>query len=153
MTRALAMALLSGCAQSAGEAFAEGRTLDPCLDVLPSCGGTAGCVLDGDEYAEGRFPSTMRFLVVTEGVADVAVAVLFDARGSSGADTRIAWYEPNCVDRDEWASKGIDVFREAGDDGVLERTGRVTQFGEHLVEVRSDAFADFLIKVTVEPLR
>jgi len=148
--RLLAALLLSGCAQSASDAFVSDRTLDICLDVLPACGGSVGCVLDEDEYVEGRFPSTRRFLVATAGAADITVSILFTSRGSAGADTRVFWYEPNCADRDEWASQGVDIFREAGDDRVLARTGHVTQFGEHLVEVRSDAFADYLVKVDVE---
>jgi hypothetical protein len=145
----LAMAWI-GCAQSASDAFIGDRTIDLCLDVLPACEGTVGCVLDEDEYLEGGFPSTRRFLVDTESAAEITVSILFASRGSAGADTRIRWYEPNCADRDEWASQGIDVFREAGDDRVLSRTGRVSEFGEHLVEIRSDAFADYLVKVDVE---
>ena len=139
-----------GCAQSASDAFAGDRSLDLCTDVFPACDGTVGCVLGEDEYVEGGFPSTRRFLVDTEGAADITVSILFVSRGSAGADTRILWYEPNCADRDEWASAGIDVFRDAGEDRVLSRTGRVTQFGEHLVEIRSDAFADYLVKVDLE---
>jgi hypothetical protein len=142
--------VLSGCALSAEDAFTEDRSLDTCTGVLPACGGSAGCVLDEGEYLEGRFPSTRRFLVGTEGAADIVVSILFASRGSAGVDTRILWYEPNCVDREEWASGGIDIFREAGEDRVIERAGQVTQFGEHLIEVRSDAFADYLIRIHLE---
>ena len=65
-------------------------------------------------------------------------------------DTRIRWYEPNCVDRREWASDGVDLFRDAGEDRIIARTEGVAVFGEHLIEVRSDAFADYLIGVELE---
>jgi len=149
--RGVLLALASlGCSQSAREAFTEGRSQNRCVEVFPACGGSAGCVLADDQYLEGSFPSTRRFLVETEGPAGITVELLLTSRGSSGVDTRIFWYEPNCVDRREWASDGVDLFREAGDDRIIARTGSVTEFGEHLIEVRSDAFADYLLGVDLE---
>lgn len=140
-----------GCAAAPEDTFTDGLTLDRCSEGArpPICRlGSVQCILESDEYLEGSFPSTQRFIVTTQGTVDITVSILFASRGSSGVDTQIFWYEPNC-DREEWSSNGIDIFREAGDDRILEQTARMTQFGNHLIEVTSDAFADYLIKTDV----
>jgi hypothetical protein len=147
--RWILLAATVGCAGAPEDTFTDDLTFDICTENYLVCSITAQCILDGDEYLQGSFPSTQRFIVTTQGEVDITVSILFASRGSSGVDTHIFWYEPNCLDREEWSSDGIDIFREAGEDGIIEQTARMTQFGNHMIEVSSDAFADYFIKTDV----
>jgi hypothetical protein len=139
---------LVACADPAAD-FIGDRRIDLCGQVHPACDGSAGCILDSDEYLEGDLPGSPRFLVVTDSEALVRVSILFTEQGSPGADTRLTFYEPDCIDRFEWTSDGVDLFRDAGPDAIFEVTGRVARLGEHLVQLRSDAVAHYHLRAEV----
>ena len=145
-----ALALCAACAD-AEDAFTTGRSLRDCTGAVPVCSTSAGCVLDGDTYAQGAFAQggTRRIIVRTISAADIEVALFFRTEESPGTDTEIAWYEVGCRDRKSAQSGGRDVFAEAGADRVWKRSQRVVTAGDHLVEVFSDAQAEYLLKVTV----
>ncbi len=88
-------------------------------------------------------------IVETDGRADIRVTMLFLSQVSPGADTEIHWYEPGCFERYSYTSEGADLFREAGNSGIFEKQRTVFRAGDHLIEVFSDAVADFLLKVDV----
>ena len=149
-TVAAAATATAGC--SAEELFIGDRALDTCDGNWPVCSFRAGCTLDEREYLEGRFPGSRHFIVETPGRAVIRVTAMFFAQVSPGADTEVHWYEPGCFERYSYTSEGTDLFREAGNTGVLEKEHTVFREGDHLVEVFSDAVAEYLLKVdVVEP--
>jgi hypothetical protein len=148
----LAVAALSGCFADAEGAFTDGRALEPCASTIPVCSATASCVLSDTNYTEGSFAqgATRRVIVRTTGEATIDVALYFVTEGSPGVDTEIAWSEVGCRDRASVSSDGKDLFAEAGADRVWHRSRKVTTAGDHLVEVFSDAQADYLLRVSVQ---
>ena len=139
--------VVGGC--SAEEVFIGDRKLDECDGNWPVCTFRAGCNLNTREYIEGVFPGSRRFIVETEGRADIRVTMLFLSQVSPGADTEIHWYEPGCFERYSYTSEGADLFREAGSSGIFEKQRTVFRTGDHLIEVFSDAVAEFLLKIEV----
>ena len=144
-----ALALL---ACDARDLFVGDRDRDECNGNWPVCTFRAGCNLNDREYMEGSFPGSRRFIVETRGEARIRVVILFLTQISPGSDTEIHWYEPGCFERYSYFSDGTDLFREAGKTGILEKERDVFLAGDHLIEVFSDAVADFLLKVEVSPL-
>ena len=140
---------LGGAGCTAEDVFVGERKLDECDGNWPVCTYRAGCNLNVREYVEGQFPGSRRFIVETEGRADIRVTMLFLSQVSPGADTEIHWYEPGCFERYSYTSDGADLFREAGSSGIFERERTVYRGGDHLIEVFSDAVADFLLKIEV----
>ena len=141
--------LITAPACTAEDVFIDGRQIDICDGNWPVCTYRAGCNLNVREYLEGSFPGSRRFIVETEGPATVRVTLLFLSQISPGADTEIHWYEPGCFERYSYTSEGADLFREAGASGVFEKERGVFRPGDHLVEVFSDAVADYLLKIEV----
>ena len=144
------VAALMGC--DARDVFVGDRDRDECNGNWPVCTFRAGCNLNDREYMEGSFPGSRRFIVETNGEAIIRVVILNLSQISPGADTEIHWYEPGCFERYSYNSDGADLFREAGKTGILEREREVFLAGDHLIEVFSDAVADFLLKVEIAPI-
>lgn len=145
----LAIAAAAGGGCTAEDVFIGERTLDECDGNWPVCTYRAGCNLNPREYIEGQFPGSRRFIVETDDKADIRVTMLFLSQISPGADTEIHWYEPGCFDRYSYTSDGADLFREAGSSGIFEQQRTLFRGGDHLIEVFSDAVADFLLKIEV----
>lgn len=145
--------LLTNCGADPEGRFTDGRELTECRAAVPVCTTVAGCVLDQTNYAQGSFTqgTSRRFVVRTEGPAIIEVQVLFTNQQSPGVDTRVTWNESGCDDRTTEASGGTDVFAEAGADRVWTRRHQVTTAGDHLVELFSDAQANYLLGVNVLP--
>lgn len=143
--------LLVGCTFSSEDTFIQGARLDPCDNAIPVCSYTAGCRLtEGENYIEGKFPGYKSFIVPTAGEADISVIFYFRSQEAPGSDTEILWYEPGCRDQYDHYLPGIDLFRQVGNDRLWTVVGTVYQEGDHLVEVRSDAMAEWLLKVEVQ---
>ena len=146
----LAPLLLSaGCGLSAAENFSRGLTRDRCDGTYPICASTAGCVMGENRYLEGAFPGSREVIVPAPAESLITVRLFFVTQGAHGLDTRILIHEPGCIDTYEWASEGRDIFLEAGSDRVLEVRREVFLEGDHLVEVASDAVADYAFTVEV----
>jgi len=152
---ALAAVTLSGCLAGPEELFTQGRAVNACNATVPVCSTTAGCVLDATNYTSGSFAQggTRRFIVRTTSAANIEVGVFFVTEGTPGTDTEVGWYEVACSARANADSGGADVFAEAGPDRIWKRTQRVDTVGDHLVEVFSDAQADYLLRVIVTPIQ
>jgi hypothetical protein len=149
MTLSLSGAL-SACALGAEENFSAGLKLDRCDGTFPICQTSAGCVLGNTNYVEGSFPGSRQFIVPAPAGSLIAVRIFFRSQVATGVDTEILWNEPGCFDTYQYLSEGIDIFREAGKDGIFEQTQLVLLDGDHLVEVFSDATADYFISVDVQ---
>jgi hypothetical protein len=150
-------ALLLALAACSGpeDAFTDGRSLISCNDAIPVCTTTAACELDDKSYARGSFTqgTTLRAIVQTDGAADVQAQLFFESEGSPGTDTEISIFEAACAAQVSHDSGGQDIFRTAGDSRIWSATLRVDTAGDHLLEVFSDAQADYLVAVTVTPLQ
>lgn len=141
---------LLGCGEGALGNFASGLDLDRCEDTFPVCQTTAGCLLGEGRYIEGRFPGQKQFIVPAPADAVVRVEVFFTDQSAAGVDTEIRWHEPGCFETYRWNSEGRDIFLLAGPNRVLSQSQQVLQGGDHLVEILSDAVADYLLRVQVD---
>jgi hypothetical protein len=141
---------LAACQGSSGAAFIGRRALDTCDGEIPVCNTTAGCTLrDEDRYLEGEFPGQRSFIVPTTGEATIRIEILWVSQLGPGADTEIIWFEPACVDSFRYESQGANVFLESNPQGIFVQQQKVARAGEHLVEVRSDATASYLLRTSV----
>ncbi|HUJ26858.1 MAG TPA: hypothetical protein VLW85_12620 [Myxococcales bacterium] len=147
----LLLASLAAACGGAEDDFTNGRAQVPCDASIPVCSTVAGCVLDSTNYTAGSFNQggTLRIIVNTDGAANIETDLFFVNEGSPGTDTEIGTWEAQCAARYSADSGGTDIFREAGPSRVWSRTQRVDTAGDHLVEVFSDAQADYLLKVVV----
>src|SRR5471032_78920 len=148
--------ILCGFAAACGGAeddFTAGRALVSCDASIPVCSTFAGCVLDGANYTYGSFAQggTRRAIVRTTGAANLKVSLLFESEGSPGTDTEIGYSEAGCATRYSMDNGGTDIFNEAGAARIWTRTQQVTTSGDHLIEVFSDAQADYLLSVSILP--
>lgn len=145
-----AVGLLSaGCGLSAADNFTRGLTEERCEGTYPICSTTAGCVLGEQRYLQGSFPGTREVIVPAPEGSIITVRLFFTEQVAHGLDTRILLSETGCIDTYEWASEGIDIFLEAGSDRTLEKRWEVYSDGDHLLEVSSDAIADYVVHVEV----
>lgn len=146
--------LSMGCARDPIEEFTNDRAEDPCVQSIPACppGLSAECILDRGRYARRTFPndSPFRFFVDAVQGADITISMIFVRKEFVGLETSILWYEPGCVDLQTWESGGVDLFREAEEQGVLAQTRTALSDGEHLIEVFSDMQAEVLIRTDVD---
>jgi hypothetical protein len=148
-----AASLLPACVPDSEDLFIDNRTYVPCVGQVPVCVTQAGCVLDAAGYTRGNFAqgSTLRAVVRTTVPSVIEVQLYFRTEGSPGTDTEIAFNEVGCRTRIALQSGGVDVFAEAGEGRVWSRKQQVFTPGDHLVEVFSDAQAEYLLKVNVQP--
>jgi len=139
-----------GCGFGSEAAFIDKASLSDCLDEIPVCNTTAGCKLVEEEsYLEGNFPGQRQLIVPTEGEAVIRVKLFWRTQLGPGADTEITWFEPACVDDFAFDSDGADIFRDTNDQGIFVKEQRVFRGGDHLVEIRSDATAEYLLRTEV----
>ena len=152
-TAALAVALSlapAACGFGSEAAFVGSAQLDTCDNELPVCNTTAGCKLVEEEgYIEGTFPGQRSLIVPTEGEAVIRVKIYWRTQLGPGADTEITWHEPACVDSYRYESQGADVFAESNAQDIFLQDQRVFREGEHLVEIRSDATGEYLLRTEV----
>jgi hypothetical protein len=151
MRAPFAVLLLSaGCGAGALGNFTDGLTLNRCDETHAVCARTAGCVLGEGGYLEGRFPGSRQMIVPTPADAVIHVDVFFVDQTAAGTDTRIRWHEPGCFDTYTWRSEGRDLFLLAGRGRRLTQSQQVREPGDHLVEIDSDAIAEYLLRVRID---
>ena len=67
-----------------------------------------------------------------------------------GTELIVQAYEPGCTlntEKSQAHMEDVDIFKKAGDDRVLQFDLFAQEAGEHLIEVYSDASADYLVVV------
>ncbi len=145
--------LLSGtnaCGISEGD-FIRGAEHDPCMDGVPVCNTTAGCIINEAIYIEGDFPRDLvKFIVTTPADTGIEVKIFFKSMKHPGGDTEIRWYEPGCADYYVYESMGVDIFEKAGSDRVFRQERKVRMAGDHLIEIYSDATTHYFIRVELD---
>lgn len=142
--------VVSGCGFGAEGNFTAGLSRDRCDGTFPVCQTTAGCTMGVGKYVEGSFPGARQFIVPAPEESIITLRVFFRSQIATGIDTEILWHEPGCFDTYQYLSEGADIFLEAGDDLIFEQSKQVFLSGDHLVEVISDAVAEYIIAVEVE---
>jgi hypothetical protein len=88
-------------------------------------------------------------IVPTAGEATIRVEVYWRSQLGPGSDTDIIWHEPSCVDNFRFESQGVNVFDDSNAQGIFIKQQKVFREGEHLVEIRSDATAEYLLRTSV----
>ncbi len=140
---------LGGCGLSAQDNFTRGLSKDRCDGTYPICATTAGCVMGEKRFLEGSFPGGREVIVPAPADSIIVVRLFFTTQVAHGEDTRILISEPGCIDTYEWASEGRDIFLEAGSDRTIEVRQEVFLDGDHLLQVASDAVAEYIVQVDV----
>lgn len=141
---------LVGCGFGAEGNFTLGLDLERCDGTFPVCQTTAGCAMSTSRYLEGSFPGTREFIVSTPEDSIITVEIYFKTQRATGFDTEILWHEPGCFDTYQYLSEGVDIFEEAGPSRILSKSQQVFLPGDHLIEVRSDALADYALRIDVD---
>jgi|GEM_PF-737396 len=145
-TAALALQV-AACNFGSEAAFTNNASLHPCDSDIPVCNTTAGCILINDNnYVEGAFPGTKQLIVPTEREGIIQVLIYWRTQEFPGADTEVIWHEPACIASYSYQSQGVDIFADSNSDGLYIKEMHVTRAGDHLIEVRSDAVAEFLLR-------
>jgi hypothetical protein len=129
--------LLSSCGVTAGD------SLNPCQENIPApCGDISHCVLAGDEYLSGNFPSTQTFTIHTATATQVTFSFQFNDRISAGTMLTLTSSEPDCSTPSTYTSTG-DLFEDSGASGVLSFPITMTEAGDHLIVFSSDAYCSY----------
>jgi hypothetical protein len=140
--------LLAGCPDAA-DGFKNGRLLNACNSSWPVCTTTAGCFVSNNYYLEGEFPGTRRFIVRTDGQAQIAISIFLVSEGAAGQQLRIEWNDASCGTKSVEEVDGQAFFKEAEAEGTLTRTHSVFQPGDHLIEVTCDSTAEYILKPVI----
>jgi hypothetical protein len=131
--------------------FTLGRDHTVCEDSIPTaCGATARCIVDTDHYIDGDFPGGRKFIVRTMGETELKFELFFDDRHAPGTSLRLELSEPGCNEKSTYDSAGTDIFKDAGMDGILVIPMYATRPGDHLVELSSDAYCSFVLRLSME---
>ena len=155
----LAGTSLGGCLPTTTEAaFVGSRELHLCEGAkFPVCRQRfASCKLEPDQYLEGRFPGSIRFLVETPaGDWRIRVSLFLADQRAPGEQTEITWYEPGCSEPKRFVFEDEhpngNLFSVAGRDQVFDVAQSVAESGDHLIELFSDATVDYTLRADVEP--
>ncbi len=150
---ALGVALtLTGCG-GRREAFIGARVEEQCNAPVPVCDQVVGCLIGTRSYVEGRLPGTGRFSLILAEPSDVKVQVFLDEVQAAGDETALTLHEDRCRSRVREAVDGRVFVGEAEELGMFSRTVELFGVGEHLLELQSDAQAQYVLKVDVVPKR
>lgn len=147
----IAAVLLAGCHNGIESDFIGNRIPDQCGANWPVCDTFAGCRLDNGSYVSGNLPGSRKFIVHTVGQATITVDLLVENAQAQGTSTAITWFEPGCGVQYRQAADGKTFFAESQNEAgtPFTRSQDVSQPGDHLVLIDSDATASYLLRITV----
>ena len=144
--------VMGGCT-GGKDAFLDGRIEDSCNQAWPVCSTVAGCLLGTQSYMSGRFPGTAQFIVQLAEPSSVSISVYLDGVTSTGTEASLTYYESGCQGRVPNKVTGTEFTKESDQVGFFTRSASLQDIGDHLVTFRSDAQAEYVLKVDVTPLR
>lgn len=149
MMAMLGLVALAGCG-GLREEFIGGRARDACNQTWPVCDHVVGCVLGTQTFVSGRFPGQTSFMVRLVEPATVTVSIYIEAVGGTGTDpTFIHFFEEGCRARIRRDVPAEAFVAEAERTGVFSRSADLVGMGDHLIEIFSDAQAQYMAKVDV----
>lgn len=144
-----AAGVITGCGGSK-EAFIGSRSRDACNQTWPVCDRVVGCIMGGQTYLTGRFPTRGSFMVRLAEPSAVKVGIFVDGVAGTGTDDAyIHWWEDGCTRRVRESATAVAFVAEVDKSGVFERTADLVGTGDHLIEFFSDAQAQYYVKVDV----
>jgi len=148
---ALAAFALGSCNGGADALFIGDRIPDQCGSNWPVCDTFAGCRLDDGTYVQGSIPGTRKFIVHTDGPANIQVEMLVENAQAQGVKTNLTFFEPACTGQYLVPTDGQSFFAESQNEAgtPFVRNHDVSKAGDHLVLLDSDATATYLLKVSV----
>jgi hypothetical protein len=144
--------LLTGCG-SVREDFLGSRIQDACGGEWPICSTTVGCILGDRSYVEGRFPGTNKVALKVFEPSEVTVSFLLSETAGAGVQTVVNFYETSCSSRVRTVITGRTFIGESEQVGFVKRSAELSEAGDHLIEVESDARTKYVMKLDVLPLR
>lgn len=146
-------ALLFGVAcVSSEDAFVGARLERLCTQSIPVCDVQASCVLDPKSYVDKRFPGGLRLIVrTTHEASTLTLRLQLQTEEAPGTELVVEAWRSDCNDVTSRTLADVDLFAVAGDDRVLSWELPLDGRGDHLIEVRSDMTADYLLTVDVAP--
>lgn len=150
MVLAVLLGSLLACG-SGKDDFIAGRVIDACASPWPVCGELAGCLVGPESYIEGSFPATQRVIVRLNQPSTVTVKLFLDSVTSSGKQITLDFYEDGCKSRVRQEATGREFVQETEQVGWFSRSADLVGLGDHLIEVTSDAQAQFTMEVDVTP--
>jgi len=155
-TAALALAAAAALCACGGtkEEFLGPRSRDACDQTWPVCDRVVGCIVGGQTYVTGRFPSEGRFMVRLAEASRVTVGIYIEGLAGTGTqDAFIHWWEDGCTRRIRASASAEDFVSEADKTGYFSRSADLTGVGDHLIEFSADAQATYYVKADVVVLR
>ncbi len=144
-----AVVTLAGCSDAAS-IFVGDRLRDECNGNWPVCTTAAGCVIGNGQYVPGTFPGTLRMIVQIQLPTNVSIDIFLKTEGAVGTETDLTWYEVGCGSAFKDPVTGKDLFAQFNAQGEFTDTHPLYEPGDHLIEVVSDATADYLIKLDLQ---
>lgn len=146
------VALASGCG-GIREQFVGTRISDACDGEWNVCSTTVGCFLGDRSFVEGRFPGENRVGIQLFEPSEVTVSLQLEEVAGAGEQMVINFYETSCSARQRVEITGRTLAGENEQVGWVARSEELSTIGDHLIEVQSDARAQYLLKIDVLPLR
>ncbi len=143
--------VLAACS-SGGSVVTFDRSEDPCEDDLPpACGTAPRCLLDDAHYVAGTFPGGRAFVVHTDGAATLNIEIQLTVERSPGTVLQVVVYESDCSNTYKYDTAGANLFRVADQDGILLVPITVSKEGDHPIEIKTDAYTNYVMIVNVDP--
>ena len=130
-------------------AFIGSRVLDSCNQNWQVCETTVGCILGPESYAAGSLPQSFGFIVQLGEPSTVRLHVFLDNATAAGTNTGLIFNAVGCGSSIPFNLTGDDFLKESQTQGEVVREALLTDIGDHLIQVESDARADYLVKVDV----
>jgi hypothetical protein len=145
------LSILMSCGNSPSSNFIGNRIPDACGGDWPVCTTFAGCRLDETSYTQGNLPGSTKFIVSTTGPATLTLSMFVTNAQAAGTDTSFTFFEPGCGVQYRIDVSGLSFFAESQNEEGLPfvRTQTVSEAGDHLIELDSDATCSYLLKIDI----
>jgi hypothetical protein len=142
----------AGCG-SVHDQFVGTRTEDACDGTWPVCSTQVGCLLGDTSYISGRFPGKNQVAYQLFEPSTVTVTFFLTDIAGAGEQTTLNFYEGSCRSRVTVDLTGKVLISESTQAGQVSRSADLSDKGDHLLEIESDARLNYLLKLDVLPLR
>jgi len=147
----LAFALTLLACESSQDAFVGSRLERLCTQSIPVCDVQASCVLDPKSFVMKRFPGGLRLVVYTDrDESTLVLRIQLASQEAPGTELVVEAWQSDCNDLTSEKIADVDLFDVAGDDRIFEWELPLSGRGDHLVELRSDMTADYLVTVDLK---
>ena len=146
----ISMTLLSSCL-SREESFTQGRLEELCQTSVPICQSKVTCQLSDQNFITGVFPGAERAMVYTPHPrSTLTLRFLLDEQVYPGTEFLVRVYQVACLEKEEEHLRDIDIFKQAGQNRILEFSFDLVGEGDHLIEWFADASARYTLNASLE---